>query len=36
MLPKGPLGRQIYKKLKVYAGASHPHAAQLPQILTLP
>ena len=31
MLPKGPLGRQIYKKLKVYAGASHPHAAQQPK-----
>jgi large subunit ribosomal protein L13 len=28
MLPKGPLGRQIYKKLKVYAGAEHPHQAQ--------
>jgi large subunit ribosomal protein L13 len=33
MLPKGPLGRRIYKKLKVYAGATHPHAAQEPQIL---
>jgi large subunit ribosomal protein L13 len=31
MLPKGPLGRRIYKKLKVYAGAEHPHAAQQPQ-----
>jgi len=31
MLPKGPLGRQIYKKLKVYAGAEHPHAAQQPK-----
>jgi large subunit ribosomal protein L13 len=30
MLPKGPLGRSIYKKLKVYAGAAHPHAAQQP------
>ena len=30
MLPKGPLGRQIYKKLKVYASAEHPHAAQQP------
>jgi large subunit ribosomal protein L13 len=28
MLPKGPLGRRLYKKLKVYAGAAHPHAAQ--------
>ena len=33
MLPKGPLGRQIYKKLKVYAGAAHPHAAQQPKPL---
>ena len=31
MLPKGPLGRRIYKKLKVYAGAEHPHAAQQPE-----
>lgn len=28
MLPKGPLGRRIYKKLKVYVGPDHPHAAQ--------
>ena len=28
MLPKGPLGRKMYKKLFVYAGAEHPHAAQ--------
>jgi large subunit ribosomal protein L13 len=33
MLPKGPLGRRIYKKLKVYSGAEHPHAAQQPQPL---
>lgn len=33
MLPKGPLGRRIYKKLKVYAGATHPHTAQEPQVL---
>jgi large subunit ribosomal protein L13 len=33
MLPKGPLGRQIYKKLKVYAGPVHPHAAQQPKPL---
>jgi large subunit ribosomal protein L13 len=33
MLPKGPLGRRIYKKLKVYSGATHPHAAQEPQVL---
>lgn len=30
MLPKGPLGRSMLKKLKVYAGPNHPHAAQLP------
>ena len=30
MLPKGPLGRAMYAKLKVYAGAEHPHQAQQP------
>ena len=35
MLPKGPLGRQMIKKLKVYAGPEHPHAAQLPVVLEL-
>lgn len=35
MLPKGPLGRAMYAKLKVYAGAEHPHAAQQPQELNL-
>ena len=30
MLPKNPLGRAMFKKLKVYAGAAHPHAAQQP------
>ena len=35
MLPKGPLGRQMIKKLKVYAGPAHPHAAQLPVVLDL-
>jgi large subunit ribosomal protein L13 len=30
MLPKGPLGRKIFKRLKVYAGTEHPHAAQKP------
>ncbi len=30
MLPKGPLGRQIFKNLKVYAGEQHPHQAQKP------
>jgi len=33
MLPKGPLGRQMYRKLKVYAGSEHPHAAQKPRVL---
>lgn len=33
MLPKGPLGRQMFKKLKVYAGAAHPHTAQAPKVL---
>jgi large subunit ribosomal protein L13 len=31
MLPKGPLGRQMIKKLQVYSGAQHPHGAQRPQ-----
>ena len=35
MLPKGPLGRQMARKLKVYAGGEHPHRAQNPQQLTL-
>ena len=34
MLPKGPLGRQMIKKLHVYAGAEHGHAAQKPEVLT--
>ena len=34
MLPKGPLGRSMMKKLFVYAGAEHPHAAQKPEELT--
>ena len=33
MLPKGPLGRKMYKKLFVYAGPEHPHAAQQPEEL---
>jgi large subunit ribosomal protein L13 len=33
MLPKGRLGRQIYKKLFVYAGSEHPHAAQKPETM---
>ena len=35
MLPKGPLGRAMFKKLKVYAGAEHPHTAQQPQELDI-
>ena len=34
MLPKGPLGREMYKKLYVYAGSEHNHAAQKPEVLT--
>ena len=34
MLPKGPLGRKMYKKLFVYAGPDHKHAAQKPEVLT--
>ncbi len=34
MLPKGPLGRQMYRKLFVYAGPEHKHAAQQPEALT--
>lgn len=33
MLPKNPLGRAMYRKLKVYAGVEHPHTAQQPQLL---
>ena len=33
MLPKGRLGRQMYKKLHVYAGEEHPHAAQKPKVI---
>ncbi len=35
MLPKGPLGRAMFRKLKIYAGSEHPHAAQQPQELNL-
>ena len=35
MLPKGPLGRQMIKKLHVYAGAEHNHAAQQPKALEI-
>lgn len=34
MLPKGPLGRQMYRKLHVYAGPEHEQAAQKPEVLT--
>lgn len=32
MLPKGPLGRQVFKNLRVYAGSEHPHEAQSPEV----
>ena len=35
MLPKNTLGRQLFTKLKVYAGPDHPHAAQKPEVLTI-
>jgi len=35
MLPRNPLGRAMFRKLKVYAGDSHPHTAQQPQTLQL-
>ncbi|WP_033075831.1 50S ribosomal protein L13 [Thalassotalea sp. ND16A] len=35
MLPKGPLGRDMFRKLKVYAGAEHKHTAQQPKVLEL-
>lgn len=35
MLPKGPLGRKMAKKLRVYAGAEHEHTAQKPEVLKL-
>jgi large subunit ribosomal protein L13 len=33
MLPKGPLGRDMYRKLKIYAGSEHPHVAQNPVLI---
>jgi large subunit ribosomal protein L13 len=36
MLPKGPLGRQLLKKLRVYPGPTHPHVAQQPQPRAIP
>jgi large subunit ribosomal protein L13 len=35
MLPRNPLGRAMFKKLKVYAGTEHPHVAQQPQTLNI-
>lgn len=35
MLPKNPLGRAMFRKLKVFAGPTHPHAAQQPQALDI-
>jgi large subunit ribosomal protein L13 len=35
MLPKGPLGRKLFKNIKVYAGSKHPHEAQNPQTIGL-
>ena len=35
MLPKGPLGRKMAKKMKVYAGTEHEHAAQQPEVLVI-
>ena len=35
MLPRNPLGRAMFSKLKVYAGSEHPHAAQQPQSLNI-
>ena len=35
MLPKGPLGRKMFRKLKVYAGQQHPHQAQSPKALEI-
>ena len=35
MLPKGSLGRQMYRKLKIYSGGQHPHQAQKPKLINL-
>lgn len=35
MLPRNPLGREMYRKLKIYVGTEHPHAAQQPQQLEI-
>lgn len=35
MLPKNPLGRQLNRKLRIYAGENHPHEAQVPEVLKI-
>lgn len=35
MMPRGPLGRQMFKKLKIYAGPTHPHQSQTPKLLEI-
>ncbi|HCJ39277.1 MAG TPA: 50S ribosomal protein L13, partial [Halieaceae bacterium] len=35
MLPRNPLGRAMFRKLKIYSGPTHPHEAQQPQALTI-
>ena len=35
MLRKGPLGREVFTKLKVYKGSQHPHSAQKPEIVNI-
>jgi large subunit ribosomal protein L13 len=35
MLPKGPLGRELFTKLKIYKGPEHPHKAQNPTQITV-
>ncbi|HCP48906.1 MAG TPA: 50S ribosomal protein L13, partial [Gammaproteobacteria bacterium] len=35
MLPRNPLGRAVFRKLKVYAGDTHPHGAQQPKTMVL-
>jgi len=35
MLPKNPLGREMYRKLKIYVGTEHPHEAQQPKTLEI-
>jgi large subunit ribosomal protein L13 len=35
MLPRGTLGREMFRQFKAYAGASHPHAAQKPEVITI-